>query len=129
MTRSMLKAWTLGAGILFLGHVMWSMVLNSHTYPELLALTLKLLPTVAAFATAYLAPRKKILLGISMALLGAVLTSAFNFIYEAFDLPVDFAGPRGAPYLFMIALASNAFLCTIGSVAGYFLTKPQPGPR
>jgi hypothetical protein len=119
----MLQAWVAGVGVLFLAHGAWVIVLKSETYPRLLVWTLQSLPFIAALVTAYLAPTKKILLAVSIGLVGAVLTVASNYLYEVSGLPVDFPGLQGATVIFVIALVSNTVLCTLGGLAGYYLAR------
>jgi len=123
MNSSVLKASAIGVGILLSAHVFWGFAPKSESYPAVWAWLLWLFPLIAAFAVAYLAPHNKILLGISMGLYGALLSGVSNFGYQAFGVPVDFPGFKGALTLFVIALISNAVLCTLGSTAGYFLSR------
>ena len=78
---------------------------------------------MAAFVTAYLTPRRKILMGTSMALLAASLAGILNFVCEALGRAVDFPGIRGMTILVVISLVFNGVLCIAGATCGYFLTR------
>ncbi|MGH8653097.1 MAG: hypothetical protein ACREYE_13435 [Gammaproteobacteria bacterium] len=129
MTAPVLRALAFGVGILLLADAMWVMVLMSTTYPTALAWALQSSPAITAFTVAYLAPRKKILLGMSMVIFAASLASAAKLVYGALGLPTDLPGIRGARIVFTIALVSGSILCAIGTAAGYFLSRKhtQPG--
>lgn len=123
MTISAGKAWALGVGFVLVAYAAWFVSLRANRFSEVLALFLWGAPALAAFVTAYLAPRKKILLGASIALLAATLAGMLNFAYEALGNAVDFPGVRGGAILVAIALVFNGVLCTVGATCGYFLAR------
>lgn len=123
MTTSAGKAWALGGGIVLIAYLAWFVSLRANKFSEVLVLFLWGAPAVAAFVTAYLAPRRKVLLGASIALLAAILAGILNFAYEALGGAVDFPGVRGGAILVAIALVFNGVLCTVGAASGYFLTR------
>ena len=123
MTHSMVKAWGLGAVIVCLAYATWFISLWANQFTEVLAFFLWGAPALAAFVTAYLTPRRKILMGTSMAFLAAILAGILNFVYEALGRAVDFSGIRGMTILVVIFLAFNGMLCIAGATCGYFLTR------
>lgn len=108
---------------MLIAYLAWFVSLWASKFSEVLVIFLWGAPTVAAFVTAYLAPRRKVLLGASIALLAAILAGMLNFAYEALGNPVDFPGVRGGAILVAIALVFNGVLCTVGAACGYFLTR------
>lgn len=123
MTHSTVKAWGLGAVIVCLAYATWFISLWANQFIEALAFFLWGAPALAAFVTAYLTPRRKILMGTSMALLAASLTGILNFVYEALGRAVDFPGIRGMTILVVISFVFNGVLCIAGATCGYFLTR------
>lgn len=123
MSRSFAGAIGLGVGILLVAHLLWPMVLMSKTYPALAAWTLHASPVFAAFAVAYLVPRKKILFGMSMMLVAATMSAVANLLYRELGLPTDLPGFRGSWIVFAVGLVSGTVLCGIGTVVGYLLSR------
>lgn len=123
MSITMLKAWFAGVGIVVVGYVAWFIVLQTSQYSAVLVFLLWLSPLVAALVSAYLTPRKKVLLGISMVLPTTVLAVALNLIYQWLGNAVDFPGLRGGLILFTTTLVYSSILCGIGSAGGVALAK------
>jgi len=119
----MLKAWVAGAGVVVMVYVVWFIVLQTNQYSELLNILLWSSPLAAAAVAAYLAPSKKILLGISMALPTTALAVALNFVYQWLGNAVDFPGLRGGLILFTTTLAYSSILCGLGSAGGSALAS------
>jgi len=107
----------------------WFVSLRVNRFSEVLALFLWGAPALATFVTAYLAPRRKVLMGASMALLAATLAGMLNFAYEALGNAVDFSGVRGGAILVVIALVFNGVLCTAGATCGYFLARKSASKK
>jgi hypothetical protein len=127
MRLSMLQAWSLGAAILLVAHGVWFVALQATTFSQTLVLLLWVSPVVAAFVSAYLAPRKKILLGTSMAIPATVLVDVLNSVYQSLGHAVDFPGLRGGLILVTLMLGWNAVLSALGGIAGYFLANAVRG--
>jgi hypothetical protein len=122
MIRSTLaKAILAGIGILILGQMLYVGVLVKINQYEVLRFVLLAFPTFAAFIAAYLAPRRKLVVGISMAIFGASISMLSALAYEYFGFHVDHIG--GLLATFLILLAYNAAFCVVGSLAGYFLSR------
>ena len=121
----MLKAWMLGAGVLLIAHGMWFVALQANIFSQPLVLLLWISPIVAAFVSAYIAPRKKILLGSSMAIFATILVAGLNFFYQALGHAVDFPGDRGALTLVTVMFGWNLILAVLGSTTAYFLTTSR----
>ena len=76
---------------------------------------------LAVFIAAYLAPRRKLVVGVSMAIFGASISMLSALGYEYFGFHVDHIG--GLFATFLILLSYNAAFCVVGSMAGYFLSR------
>ena len=125
MRWTVVQAALAGIGILILGQILYIGVLVKISEHELLRFALLAFPTFAAFVAAYLAPRRKLVVGISMAIFGASVGMLFALGYEYFGLHVDRIG--GLLATFSILLAYNSVFCLVGSLAGYFLSRSKSG--
>jgi hypothetical protein len=121
MKISIGKAWILGGVIVLVGYGAWFIALQANEFSEVLMLLLWGTPTIAAFVVGYLAPRRKILLGASMALLAASLAGVLNFTYEVLGNAVDFPRVYGGLILIGVTFVTNGVLCTLGAALGCFL--------
>jgi hypothetical protein len=110
-----------GISVLILAQVLYVGVLLKISHHELLRLILLVVPGLAAFAAAYLAPRRKLLVGLSMAIYGAVIGVLSALGYESLGLHVDRIG--GAWTTFTILLVYYLVLSFVGSMGGYFLSR------
>ena len=108
-----------GTGVLILGQVLF-FGLSQH---EPLRLILLSTPALAAFVAAYFAPRWKILVGLSMAVVGAAIGELMARAYEYLGGHVDHIGGMLATLL--VLLAYNGVLSSVGSVAGAFLSRKR----
>ena len=115
------KAWRLGLALLVGGHLMWWGVLLEGAYAETLRLALFFVPALAAFLVAYLAPRRKMLLGMSMGVCGALIGFFAMAGYEHLGYHIDKIG--GPLATIGILLAIHLGYSLIGSIAGYFLWR------
>jgi hypothetical protein len=111
------KAALAGVSVFVLGQVMY----YGFSHHELLRLVLLGTPGFAAFVAAYFAPRRKIAIGMSMALYGAVVGQLMTSGYEYLGGYVDHIG--GVLETFVILLSYYLVLSLIGSVTGYFLSR------
>ena len=124
MQWTVVKAALAGIGILILGQILFIGVLLRVREHELLRYVLVTLPILAAFVAVYLAPRLKLVVGISMAIFEASLSMLFAFGYEYFGLHIDhIAGPLAT---FSILLVYNSVLCFVGGVTGYLFSHRRP---
>lgn len=123
MSNTMLRAWSAGAGIIILVYTAWFIALQAAQYSEALVVLLWLSPLAAALVTSYLAPRKKILLGISMVLPATILAVALNSVYQWLGNAVDFPGVQGGLILFTTTFVYGGILCGLGSIGGVVLAK------
>jgi hypothetical protein len=116
-----------GIGVLILAQLLYIGVLLKINHHELLRWILLGAPGLAAFIAAYSAPNRKLLIGLSMALYGALIGMLSAIGYEYFGLHVDRIG--GLFATFMILLAYYAALSIVGSVAGLFLSRKTKSGR
>jgi hypothetical protein len=123
MKRGLTKAWMAGAGVLAVAFGGWSLLLGQEIYSEPMAIGLGLSPVLAGYATSYLAPSHKFVLGVSLALPSALLVVALNSALQVYGGPVDFPGFGGGLILFVLALVGSTALASLGSVVGYVHTR------
>jgi hypothetical protein len=119
----MLRAWFWGVGILLILSGAWVIALQAEVFSAVLLLGVQISPFVAAVASAYLAPQKKVIIAVSMAIPATVITVAVTVIYQLFGVPVDFPGFRGGLIISVVTLLYSVFLCWLGGVLGSFLAK------
>jgi hypothetical protein len=123
MKHSIFKAWSTGAGILVVVFAIWFVLLQANVFSQSFVIVLWISPMIAAFASAYMGPSHKILLGTSMAIPSALLAVALNSANQISGTAVDFPGLKGGFILFILVLISAAIISIPGSVAAYTLTK------
>ena len=119
----MLRAWTYGLGVLLVVHGTWFVALQIGELPGAMVALLWLSSIVAAFISAYLAPQKKVGLGISMAIPTTVLAVLLNSVYQLSGKAVDLAGFQGGVILAVVVLVESAILCSLGAFFGSYLSN------
>ncbi len=119
----MIRAWGIGFMILFIADTMVAVATLINFHPRVLMLLVRISPLVASFVAAYLAPRNKFLLGMSLAIPTAILGLVVTIVYQLFGKAVDFAGFDGGLILLSVSLAYGFILCSLGGVAGYFMAS------
>jgi len=123
MKTSPAKAWGIGAAIVLIARVIFlaTILLGDHAPPAIrvFALLSYYAPAGAAFVVGHLAPRRKFLLGLSMAVPAAILDGALNFGLPALGHPVDFLGVEAGTILVVIDLIFQGALCAVGAVLGW----------
>ena len=80
-------------------------------------------PSFAAFVAAYLAPRRKVVIGMTMAVYGVIFGQLMTTVYEHLGGYVDHIG--GILETSIILLGYYLILSLVGSVAGYFLSRKK----
>lgn len=121
MSITKFRAWLFGAAIIILVYAIWFIVLQLNLYSEVLVFILWACPFFGALITAYKAPQNKILLGISLSVVSALLAIFINFITQSRGISVDFPGVKGGVTLLSITLLYSVILCVLGSYVGKFL--------
>jgi len=116
-----------GLGVLLAAYALWFILLQNSQYSELNVIILWASPFVAAIVSAFLAPKRNFLLGISMAFPAAIFTVVLNFVYQMQGNPVDFAGSRGALILFTTTMIYSGILCGVGAVIGQAISMKLKG--
>lgn len=129
MIVSMLKAWVLGIVILLIINGAWLIALQAEMFSGALLLVWQISPFVAALVSAYIAPRKKVILGTSMAVPAALIVVSITYAYQLFGKPTDFPGFKGGLILFAITLLYSSILCALGGALGYFITKKKSATK
>jgi len=117
----MIRSWGIGFMILLILDMMVAVTTLINFHSLVLMLLLRISPFVASFVAAYLAPRKKFLLGMSLAIPTAILGLVVTIAYQLFGKAVDFAGFEGGLILLAVSLAYGFILCSLGGMAGYFM--------
>jgi phosphoglycerol transferase MdoB-like AlkP superfamily enzyme len=118
----MTKALMVGFGVLLAAYALWFITLQNSQYSELKVLILWVSPFVAAIVSAFLAPKRKFMLGISMAFPAAILAVGLNYVYQVQGNPVDLPGGSGALILFTTTMIYSGILCGVGAVIGQALS-------
>jgi hypothetical protein len=118
----MIRAWGAGFIILLIVDMMVVVATLIEVYPQALMLLLRISPFIAAFVSAYLSPRRKVIMGTSMAIPTALLGVLVTFAYQLFGKEVDFRGIAGSLIVFAVSLVYGAVLCAIGGIVGYLLS-------
>ena len=122
----MVRAWVIGVALLLAADGVWFMAVQSTKFAGALAFLVWLLwlsPLVAAFVSALIAPRKKVLVGMSLAVPAVILIGLLNVVHQLLGNEVDFPGLQGGLTLLKVEMAVNVILCSIGGVTGYFVTR------
>jgi hypothetical protein len=112
-------------GLIVVGVVYAAYALASQAVRESDAVTwlASLTPGVAAFAVAWRAPRKKVLMGLSMMPTTACIAAMTIAIDYWRGGATDFPGARGALAVIEFVLATSAIPALVGSVIAYVVTK------
>jgi|ERR1700690_213325 len=119
----MIKAWGIGFIILFIVDMMVFVATLINYDQRALMPLLRISPFVASFVAAYLSPRNKFTIGMSLAIPTAILGLVVTIAYQLFGKAVDFAGLQGGLILFAVSLAYGFILCSLGGAAGCFLAR------
>lgn len=124
---SIWKAWLIGTGIICSIYLAWNICVLMATKNAWIAPFLYVLypigwvaPPFAAFLVAYLAPKRKILAGSSMAVSAAVMLGLFGDLWDRFGHGGDFHGLDGYMAVLAFGLTWNALVCLPGALAGYY---------
>jgi hypothetical protein len=119
MTRAFLAA----LAILVVGDAVCMAALKLSQAPGALAMAIWGVPVVAAFATSCLAPNRKFLVGLAVALPAAVMVGISNYVFEAMGNPVDFPGFKGSALVAGMSFPLLVVLCGVGALAGHFTSR------
>jgi len=128
----MTKSWAYGAALVLGMHLLWFALIFTEAHADwvmpaiiMLFFATMNIAGLAAFVTAWRAPRHPLLLALSMAPLTAVLATLFNLLLDAAGTHVDFSGFRGNAGLFGISLAYGIFVSLVGAGIGIWLARRQ----
>jgi len=119
------KAWILGACIILIGNFLWWGVAAELPLSESLRVALFVVPSAAAFLVTYLAPRLKLVLGMSMGIVGAVFGFLATLIYENAGYHIDKIGAPAATLAVLLAL--HLAYALAGTAAGYAIWRFRTG--
>ncbi len=111
----MSRAVTCGLAIVVAANVLWFVALELELYWPLIVWSA---PFVAALVS-YLAPRRKLVLGLSMIIPTVLSALPFNGLYQLRGNPVDFPGLDGAMSLAAIITPFTLLLCGGGALVGW----------
>jgi hypothetical protein len=124
----MLRAWAWGVLILVACNAGFGVLLpfvGSAGTLHVLMLVAWVSSVMAAFVVAFLAPRKRVQLGISMAVPAALVLGAVNELWHRSGRPTDLSGAQGWIFIAVVGVVWNLALCAPGAVAGAWLAKRQ----
>lgn len=121
----MTKSWAWGAATVFAVHVLWFALILTQAHADwvmggiivMLFVTMNI-AGLGAFITSYRAPRRRFVLGLTMAPLTALLSTGLNLLLEVTGTHVNFAGGRGSLGLFAVSLAYGIFVSAVGGAIG-----------
>jgi|SRR5687768_9544676 hypothetical protein len=130
--RVMFRALICGVAILVAASVLWFVGLKLETFQPALALFIWAAPFASAAIVSYLAPKRKLLLGLSMTIPSVLSPLAFHALYQLRGNPVDFPGLDGAMSLAAIITPFTLLLCGGGALIGWMVSRrahktSQPG--
>ncbi|QBC43324.1 hypothetical protein [Iodobacter fluviatilis] len=121
--QTMLKAIIVGVSVLVLAQVLYIGVLLRIEHHDVLRILLLFFPCISAFLSACIAPRRKLLIGMSMAIWGSLIAIFSAMIYERMGLPVDSIG--GPLATLVVVFTYDAILSILGGAAGYCCSRHQ----
>src|SRR5688500_1096253 len=116
----MVRAWLYGVLVLIIVHLLLWGVVAQIPFSELLRNVLFAGPPAASLLTAYLSPRHRFLMGMSLAPCGALIGYAAQLLYAAFGYHVDRLGVDALSTL-QVLLVFNVLYAVIGSLLGILL--------
>lgn len=122
----MFRAWAWGVLILAACNAGFGILLSwvsSASALHVLMLFAWFSSVVAAFVVALLAPRRRIQLGISMAVPAALVLGALNEIWHRSGRPTDLSGAPAWTFLAVVGVVWNVALCAPGAVAGAWFAR------
>ena len=126
----MRKSWISGAGVVLAVHAAWLglIFLESRTDWFMAAIVVMFFVAMnvaglGAFITAMTAPRRGLLLGLTMAPLSAALTVGSNLAFAATGNRVDFSGFYDNWGLLTVSLAYGAFVAVVGGGIGLWMKR------
>jgi hypothetical protein len=126
----MRKSWVSGAGVVLAVHAAWFglILLESRTDWFMSAIVVMFFVAMnvaglGAFITAMTAPRRGLLLGLSMAPLSAALTVGSNLAFGATGNRVDFSGFYDNWGLLAVSLAYGVFVAVVGGGIGLWMKR------
>ena len=128
MKRSMFIACLVGLIVMLTAAIVWLAFHMTGHMPPFAVAVLWSAPFFAALVAARLSPAHKLLVGLAMAPVAALLATVINFGFQMMGMDVDFPGPAGGAWLFAIVLAGAVLPAAAGGLVGRLLT-PQKKPR
>jgi hypothetical protein len=125
MTKSLLGIWVVGVAIIAATQIGWFVFLRTQSFSQFAYVFLWASSGIAAVVVSFLAPRRKVTMGLSLLVPAAAFITALNYAYQLLGHGSDFPRMRGALLLFAMALLWNAITCGIGTAIGSYLSRPR----
>lgn len=119
----MLRAFLLGVGLVVVCFSVYAFLGESARASDVVEVLVAITPGGAAFATAWIAPRRKFLLGLTMVPMAALAAAIINGIDILLGGRTDFPGLRGELGIVEIFLLTSAIPSLVGSGVGWWLSK------
>jgi hypothetical protein len=115
-----LRAWGIGFGILFAVDIIWFISMQFKMFTMVFYYVGQIVPIVAAGISAHFAPRKKVLIGMSMAIPATIIMISLAVISQAFGNDIDFEGLNinDRMIITLITFIYSIIICTLGTVGG-----------
>jgi hypothetical protein len=125
------KAWWIGFALIAAFVVMGELtvVFAEYVYGRLglsrnfILSALWLLPSIASFTVVYLSKKRRVLKGLSLILVLAMLGPLIHFLAGQLGATIDLAGLPGLKVTFQIYLALGVLTIGFGAVVGAFFNK------
>ena len=127
----MLRAWILGFSLLLAVYLAWFLYVYFGWFPRMqnantgdkVFWIVCLFPGVSAMLSSLIAPRRKLIIGMSMAISGAVLVTLINYATELSGIAMDYFGVKSGIELFVLIVTWNLIPCALGTAVGTSLAK------
>jgi hypothetical protein len=119
----MARALVCGLAILVAVNLLWFIALQFERYWTVLAFVIWASPFASSALASYLAPRHKLVLGLSMTIPAVLSPLAFHGLYQLRAAKVDFPGLDGAMSLAAIITPFALLLCAGGALAGMIVAR------
>jgi hypothetical protein len=130
----MRKSWAYGAGTVLVVHAAWfGLVFSESRVDRFMAAIVVMLFVVmnvaglGAFITAFTAPRRGFLLGLTLAPLAALLATVSNLLMRVTGNRVDFSGFYDNFGLFTVSLGYGLLACAVGGAVGLWMRRRNGG--
>lgn len=119
--------WAIGVSVLLVALLLWNGILfvEDTRWFRIGEVILWGSPLIAALVASWLTPRRKFLVGLSMAPIAAILHVLSHGAFQASGRQVDFPGAAGGALFFFLVLAGAAIPALVGTLVGMSLSAHE----